>query len=143
MIIEPAGSAQPSATRSLLRTIALACLAKLLHLDDLMQPAEIVSALAQFGLRLPYPSTDFDKALAEIEPLLVTAVPLGICNFTEGMNNVESAVAAHGDYSLRKSCSPTAAARCSAARCRPASLLDIPYGRQSGAGSAIPRRWAI
>src|SRR6202040_3824965 len=37
-----------------------------------------------------------------IGPLLVTAVPLGIYNFTEGMNNVESAAAAGDDYSLRQ-----------------------------------------
>src|ERR1700751_4562838 len=81
---------------------ALAWLAKLVHLDDLMQPGEVVSALSQFGLRLPYPSTDFAKALGDIGPLLVTAVPLGIYNFTEGMNNVESAAAAGDDYSLRQ-----------------------------------------
>jgi adenine/guanine/hypoxanthine permease len=53
-------------------------------------------------LRLPYPSADFAKALSDIGPLLVTAVPLGIYNFTEGMNNVESAAAAGDDYSLRR-----------------------------------------
>src|SRR5690348_11507067 len=42
---------------------ALAWLAKLLHLDELMQPAEVTAALGQFGLRLPYPSTDFAKAI--------------------------------------------------------------------------------
>jgi len=80
----------------------LAWLAKLVHLDDLMQPTEVVAALGQFGLRLPYPSTDFAKALGDIGPLLVTAVPLGIYNFTEGMNNVESASAAGDNYNLRK-----------------------------------------
>src|SRR6201993_4355967 len=80
----------------------LAWLAKLVHLDELMQPGEVVSAFSQFGLRLPYPSTDFAKALGDIGPLLVTAVPLGIYNFTEGMNNVESAAAAGDDYSLRQ-----------------------------------------
>src|SRR6202049_519749 len=80
----------------------LAWLAKLVHLDDLMQPAEVVSALGQLGLRLPYPSADFAKAIGDIGPLLVTAVPLGIYNFTEGMNNVESAAAAGDDYSLRQ-----------------------------------------
>jgi AGZA family xanthine/uracil permease-like MFS transporter len=34
--------------------------------------------------------------------LSATAVPLGIYNFTEGMNNVESAAAAGDDYSLRQ-----------------------------------------
>src|ERR1700746_3533742 len=80
----------------------LAWLAKLVRLDELMQPGEVVSAFSQFGLRLPYPSTDFAKALGDIGPLLVTAVPLGIYNFTEGMNNVESAAAAGDDYSLRQ-----------------------------------------
>ena len=32
--------------------------------------------------------------LSDIGPLLVTAIPLGVYNFTEGMNNVESAAAA-------------------------------------------------
>ncbi len=35
-------------------------------------------------------------------PLLVTAIPLGIYNFTEAMNNVESASAAGDNYNLRK-----------------------------------------
>jgi adenine/guanine/hypoxanthine permease len=39
--------------------------------------------------------------LSDIGPLLVTAIPLGIYNFTEGMNNVESAAAAGDNYSLR------------------------------------------
>ena len=80
----------------------LAWLACLVHLDNLMQPTEVVAALGQFGLHLPYPTTDFAKAIGDIGPLLVTAVPLGIYNFTEGMNNVESAAAAGDEYSLRK-----------------------------------------
>src|SRR6201999_1797952 len=60
------------------------------------------SALQQFGIRPPIPSGDFLKAIGDIGPLLVTAVPLGIYNFTEGMNNVESAAAAGDDYSLRQ-----------------------------------------
>jgi adenine/guanine/hypoxanthine permease len=92
----------PGGLVAVLLGTALAWLAKLFHLDDLMQPAEVVSAFSQFGLRLPYPSTDFAKALGDIGPLLVTAVPLGIYNFTEGMNNVESAAAAGDDYSLRR-----------------------------------------
>src|ERR1700719_3969068 len=80
----------------------LAWLAKLVHLDDLMQPTEVVAALGQFGFRLPYPSTDFAKAMGDIGPLLVTAVPLGIYTFTEAMNNGESAAAAGDDYSLRQ-----------------------------------------
>ena len=40
--------------------------------------------------------------LANVAPLLATAIPLGIYNFTEAMNNVESAAAAGDNYNLRK-----------------------------------------
>src|ERR1700745_2538733 len=80
----------------------LAWLAKVGELGHLIQPAGGVPSFSQFGLRLPYPSTDFAKAIGDIGPLLVTAVPLGIYNFTEGMNNVESAAAAGGGYSFRQ-----------------------------------------
>jgi AGZA family xanthine/uracil permease-like MFS transporter len=46
----------------------------------------------------------FDRlwhGLAEIGPLLATAIPLGIYNFTEGMTNVESAAAAGDNFNLR------------------------------------------
>jgi AGZA family xanthine/uracil permease-like MFS transporter len=79
----------------------LAWLARLLHLDMLMDPGAVTGAFGQFGLHLPYPTGDFLKAMGSIGPLLVTAVPLGIYNFTEGMNNVESAAAAGDDYDLR------------------------------------------
>ena len=39
--------------------------------------------------------------LSDIGPLLATAIPLGIYNFTEGMSNVESAAAAGDNYNLR------------------------------------------
>jgi adenine/guanine/hypoxanthine permease len=70
-------------------------------LTDLMHGGEVAAALHQFGIRPPLPTGDFLKALGDIGPLLVTAVPLGIYNFTEGMNNVESAAAAGDDYNLR------------------------------------------
>jgi AGZA family xanthine/uracil permease-like MFS transporter len=53
-------------------------------------------------LHIPYPTADVFAGLSNIGPLLVTAIPLGIYNFTEGMNNVESASAAGDDYDLRK-----------------------------------------
>ena len=73
-----------------------------LHLTDLMHGSAVIAAFSQFGIRPPIPSGDFMKGLSDIGPLLVTAVPLGIYNFTEGMNNVESASAAGDDYSLRQ-----------------------------------------
>ena len=51
---------------------------------------------------MPIPSADFLAGLSDIGPLLVAAVPLGIYNFTEGMNNVESAAAAGDNFDLRK-----------------------------------------
>src|SRR5262245_63791152 len=58
--------------------------------SGLMQPTAVGAALGQFGLRLPIPSGDVFVGLRDLGPLLVTAIPLGIYNFTEGMNNVES-----------------------------------------------------
>ena len=57
----------------------------------------------QFGLHLPLFSTDvWSAGSRSVAPLLATAIPLGIYNFTEGMNNVESASAAGDNYNLRK-----------------------------------------
>ena len=67
-----------------------------------MDPHAVVVALAKFGLHPPIPSLDFLAGLSDIGPLLVVAVPLGIYNFTEGMNNVESASAAGDNFDLRK-----------------------------------------
>jgi AGZA family xanthine/uracil permease-like MFS transporter len=67
-----------------------------------MEPTAVGRAIAQAGLRLPFPSGDVFTGLADIGPLLVTAIPLGVYNFTEGMNNVESAEAAGDSYNLRK-----------------------------------------
>lgn len=66
-----------------------------------MNPAAVGESFAQFGIRLPIPGTEVISGLTEILPLLVTAIPLGIYNFTEAMNNVESAAAAGDDYNLR------------------------------------------
>ena len=68
---------------------------------DIVQGAKVGQAFGQFGLHLPIPGGEVFKGLANIWPLLVTAIPLGIYNFTEGMNNVESASAAGDNYSLR------------------------------------------
>jgi adenine/guanine/hypoxanthine permease len=81
---------------------AIAWITALLGWSGLMKPTAVGEALAQFGVRLPIPSGDVFLGLADIGPLLVTAIPLGIYNFTEGMNNVESAEAAGDSYNLRK-----------------------------------------
>ncbi len=92
----------PGGLMAVLLGTVLAWIATLAGLSPVMEPAAVGAAFAQFGLHLPVPSAHFLHGLANIGPLLVTAVPLGIYNFTEGMNNVESASAAGDDYNLRQ-----------------------------------------
>ena len=66
-----------------------------------MDPAAVGASFAQFGIHLPVPGTEVLSGLSNVLPLLVTAIPLGIYNFTEAMNNVESASAAGDNYNLR------------------------------------------
>ena len=74
----------------------------LLGWSDYVKPSAVGESLQQFGLRVPLFSGDVWAGLAQVAPLLVTAIPLGIYNFTEAMNNVESASAAGDNYNLRK-----------------------------------------
>jgi adenine/guanine/hypoxanthine permease len=80
----------------------LAWLATATGISAVMDPHAVGTAVAKFGLHVPIPSLDFLAGLHDIGPLLVVAVPLGIYNFTEGMNNVESAGAAGDQFDLRK-----------------------------------------
>jgi AGZA family xanthine/uracil permease-like MFS transporter len=80
---------------------AVAWIVTMFGWSDLMHPAAVSASFAKFGLHLPVPTADVLSGLANIGPLLVTAIPLGIYNFTEVMNNVESASAAGDDYDLR------------------------------------------
>ncbi|HJY77549.1 MAG TPA: hypothetical protein VKE95_12995 [Burkholderiales bacterium] len=70
--------------------------------SDVVKAEEVRKSLVQFGLHLPFIGTEVWRGLADAAPLLVTAIPLGIYNFTEAMNNVESASAAGDSYDLRK-----------------------------------------
>jgi adenine/guanine/hypoxanthine permease len=81
---------------------AIGWVVSLIGWSDYMQPAAVGKSLQLFGLHLPVFSNDVWAGLSQIAPLLVTAIPLGIYNFTEAMNNVESASAAGDNYSLRK-----------------------------------------
>jgi AGZA family xanthine/uracil permease-like MFS transporter len=67
-----------------------------------MKSGEVAKSLEHFGLHVPLFSTDVFTGLGNVAPLLATAIPLGIYNFTEAMNNVESASAAGDNYNLRK-----------------------------------------
>ncbi len=56
------------------------------------------------SIAIGIPSLNIDllsDGLSGISPLLATAIPLGIYNFTEAMSNVESAAAAGDRYNLR------------------------------------------
>ncbi|MFN0316065.1 MAG: xanthine permease [Burkholderiales bacterium] len=77
-------------------------LAAFMGWSDYMKAGEVAKSLEQFGLHLPIPSMDVFTGLGDVAPLLATAIPLGIYNFTEAMNNVESASAAGDNYNLRK-----------------------------------------
>jgi len=66
-----------------------------------LDPNAVSESFKQFGVHLPTPGSEVLSGLSDIAPLLVTAIPLGIYNFTEGMNNVESAAAAGDNYNLR------------------------------------------
>ena len=70
--------------------------------SDYMKAQAVADSFAKFGLHLPLPSAEVFTGLANVAPLLATAIPLGIYNFTEAMNNVESAAAAGDNYNLRK-----------------------------------------
>jgi AGZA family xanthine/uracil permease-like MFS transporter len=68
-----------------------------------METAAVSSAAKDIAVGIP--SLNIDKlfdGLSGISPLLATAIPLGIYNFTEAMSNVESAAAAGDRYSLRQ-----------------------------------------
>ena len=67
-----------------------------------MNAPDVTAALSNFGFFAPTPSTDVITGFAAISTLLVTAIPLGIYNFVEAMNNVESASAAGDEYPLRQ-----------------------------------------
>jgi adenine/guanine/hypoxanthine permease len=70
--------------------------------SDIVSGKQVADSFAQFGVHLPTPGVEVFTNIANVAPLLVTAIPLGIYNFTEGMNNVESAAAAGDEYDLRK-----------------------------------------
>jgi AGZA family xanthine/uracil permease-like MFS transporter len=62
-----------------------------------------VTAAAK-DIAIAVPDLRFDlliDGLRDLAPLLATAIPLGVYNFTEAMSNVESAAAAGDNYNLR------------------------------------------
>lgn len=81
---------------------ALAWGSVFLGLTDMMSTSKVAEAVKTISLHLPGFSTDvFDVPTEMIWPLLITAIPLGVFNFTEIINNVESAAAGGDQFSLR------------------------------------------
>ncbi len=67
-----------------------------------MSTADVSNSVHEIALGLPSLNlTHLVNGLNGISPLLATAIPLGIYNFTEAMSNVESAAAAGDSYNLR------------------------------------------
>ncbi|MGE0299268.1 MAG: regulator [Dehalococcoidia bacterium] len=67
-----------------------------------MSVPDVVQAAGDVAISLP--TMDVGRlidGLSNIGPLLATAIPLGIYNFTEGMANIESAAAAGDEYNMR------------------------------------------
>ena len=67
-----------------------------------MEPAAVGDAAEAIAIGIPTLNIGLLlDGLEGISPLLATAIPLGIYNFTEAMSNVESAAAAGDNYNLR------------------------------------------
>jgi AGZA family xanthine/uracil permease-like MFS transporter len=70
-------------------------------LTGVMDPAGVGEAVANFRISFPLPHVGaLLEGFRNFGPLLATAIPMGIYNFTEGMNNVESAAAAGDEYNV-------------------------------------------
>ena len=92
----------PGGLVAVIAGIIIGWLAAAFGWSDYMKAKAVADSFAKFGLYLPLPSAEVFSGLANVAPLLATAIPLGIYNFTEAMNNVESAAAAGDSYNLRK-----------------------------------------
>ncbi|MDA0165862.1 hypothetical protein OM076_36695 [Solirubrobacter ginsenosidimutans] len=67
-----------------------------------MDTATVTDSAKAIAVGIPSLNLDLlSDGLSGISPLLATAIPLGIYNFTEAMSNVESAAAAGDNYNLR------------------------------------------
>src|SRR6195952_5676692 len=67
-----------------------------------MSVPDVTSAAKDIAIGLPtLHGHMLIEGLKNVGPLLATAIPLGVYNFTEGMTNVESASVAGDNYNLR------------------------------------------
>lgn len=69
----------------------------------LMSPAEVAASVVDVGARLPVPEPfGFLHGVEAAAPFLVSAIPLGIYNFMETIDNVESAAVAGDSFNTRQ-----------------------------------------
>ena len=67
-----------------------------------MSVPDVSAAVSNIAIGIPDLRIDMLlSGLSDLAPLLGTAIPLGVYNFTEAMSNVESAAAAGDNYNLR------------------------------------------
>ncbi|MEQ6903020.1 hypothetical protein [Nocardioides sp. YIM 152588] len=67
-----------------------------------MSAPDVSAAVENIAIGIPDQRFDLlFNGLSDLAPLLGTAIPLGVYNFTEAMSNVESAAAAGDSYNLR------------------------------------------
>jgi adenine/guanine/hypoxanthine permease len=67
-----------------------------------MSVPDVTAAAGDIAVAIPSLNIDLLlNGLANLAPLLATAIPLGVYNFAEAMSNVESAAAAGDSYNLR------------------------------------------
>ncbi|RPA62161.1 regulator [Gordonia oryzae] len=67
-----------------------------------MSVPDLTAAVSDIAVGIPDQRFDMlFSGLGHLAPLLGTAIPLGVYNFTEAMSNVESAAAAGDSYNLR------------------------------------------
>ncbi len=67
-----------------------------------MSAPDVGQAVSDIAIGIPDLRVDMlFSGLSHLAPLLGTAIPLGVYNFTEAMSNVESAAAAGDNYNLR------------------------------------------
>lgn len=77
--------------------------ATLLGWAPIMDPVALRESFGTLGLALPVPQiSNLIAGFRDIAPLLVTAIPFGVYDFIEAMDNVESASAAGDDYNMRE-----------------------------------------
>ncbi|GIJ11228.1 regulator [Micromonospora andamanensis] len=71
-------------------------------LGGAMSVPDVTSAARDIAFAFPTFQLDLLlRGLSDMAPLLATAIPLGVYNFTEAMTNVESAATAGDNYNLR------------------------------------------